>query len=313
MWSRAAASAILLVSLGWIGWMLLRERSLSGPAGIEDALATGFPRLLGNGSTAACSNSANPLRCASELVLKEGRIQRDLVITASMLSSRHADEKSRRLMHTTAVPEDLYFYYSRVDDVRHRPNGASFIPLRGENEKHLLDVVVGSSTIFPVFPPKQIQGVKMPAQALQDIVLIDGGFAHNNPIDAAVSWGATHIIAIQASAEESSKHETFFQNCLGALNYLMNQAQRVDHISAGKVVIFELRPPCLNCDDASAFEAKHSAADRGLRNRHNLDLFDFDRALVESNIRYGEEDAGSLRPRFRRAVGEPKFRELGTR
>jgi adenylate kinase len=51
----------------------------------------------------------------------------------------------------------------------------------------------------------------MDENAVIDVSIIDGGFVHNSPIEAAVKLEATHIIMIEASPEyavhrrESSK------------------------------------------------------------------------------------------------------------
>src|SRR5262249_40386653 len=116
--------------------------------------------------------------------------------------------------------------------------------------KLLLGVVRGSGTIFPGFPPVTIRDFPTHDSSVS---LIDGGFVHNSPVEAAVQWGATHIILIEASPKSDrekakeqgvarSDRNNLLQNTGEAFNYLFDQAQLLDVRSRKKVAIFVLRP-----------------------------------------------------------------------
>ena len=72
--------------------------------------------------------------------------------------------------------------------------------------------------------------------------MIDGGFAHNSPLEAAVLWGASHIILIQASPDERGARGSFLHNARDAFEHLYSQAQRIDAQSRGQVAVFTLTP-----------------------------------------------------------------------
>ena len=159
-------------------------------------------------------------------------LQRDLVVTASCLAQS-----------TSELPSDLYFY-AQADPSRPAPPfGARGISL-AEQPSLLLDVIMGSGSIYPVFPPRTVHDFP---KAGQWVDLVDGGFAHNSPVEAAALWGATHIILIQASPPERVQRRNFLENTSAAFSHLYDQAQRADAQSKEHLVVFTLapRPPHL--------------------------------------------------------------------
>ena len=121
-----------------------------------------------------------------------------------------------------------------------------FVSLKDpENESILLDVVVGSGSIFPAFEAKKLTHVKrmLDKSALTDVSIIDGGFVHNSPIEAAIKLEATHIIMIEASPEYAQSSEvSLLSNSVVAFNHLFTQAQLLDARSRRQAEIFTLRP-----------------------------------------------------------------------
>src|SRR5207244_4677092 len=91
------------------------------------------------------------------------------------------------------------------------------------------------------FPPRTLEDFPDSGERIE---LVDGGFAHNSPVEAAVRWGATHIVLIEADPQERGGRRNFLQNAAGAFNHLYQQAQLVDARSREKdqVVIFSLHP-----------------------------------------------------------------------
>jgi predicted acylesterase/phospholipase RssA/ABC-type phosphate/phosphonate transport system substrate-binding protein len=164
---------------------------------------------------------------------------------------------------------------------------------KGENDRLLLDVVIGSSSIFPLYPARPLKRVNLGSAGLTtDMNIIDGGFVHNSPIEAALLWDATHIIVIEATPdEEPSKEKNLLSNLMAAFNYLYTQSQTIDARSRGTVEIFTLRPAL-----ATGNEDPNSC------------LLDFSKRLVDAAIHKGYNDAMNVaEPRFRREPGRPLF------
>jgi hypothetical protein len=133
--------------------------------------------------------------------------------------------------------------------------------------------------------------------------LVDGGFAHNSPIEAAVLWGATHVILIEASPQVRQERTNFATNAIASFNHLYEQSQLLDARARGKVAIFTLSP-----------------------GPPHLCVLDFADNLIEDSIARGYADANgrstddmpsALAPRrspgvarFRKEHGEPVFTDL---
>ena len=119
--------------------------------------------------------------------------------------------------------------------------------------------------------------------------LIDGGFVHNSPVEAAALWEATHLVLIEASPEGRDKRDSFLGNLGTAFSHLYHQAQRIDLQKKEDVIIFTLRP-----------EPPH------------LCPLDFARNLVEAAIEKGYREAGEAtlagQSRFRKEPGKPIFK-----
>jgi hypothetical protein len=158
-------------------------------------------------------------------------------------------------------------------------------------------VVLGSGSIFPVFPARRLEDFPKPGEYAD---LVDGGFAHNSPIEAAVLWGATHIVLIEASPHERAGRENFLQNATASLDHLYDQAQLLDTRSRGKISVFTLAPePPHLCVLDFADNLIRAAADKGYH---------------DASGRMEGTNAGATgAPKFRKELGEPLFREVGSR
>ena len=113
------------------------------------------------------------------------------------------------------------------------------------------------------------------------------------PVEAAILWGATHIILVEASTEEFVPRGALLANVGAALNYLYDEAQLIDKRSHGQVTIFSLvpRPP-------------------------HIGLLDFSDNLLAQGIRKGYREARgeiggelSVTPTFKKELGKPIFWE----
>jgi predicted acylesterase/phospholipase RssA len=298
------------------------------------------------------------LKDMSQKIIDNGWLKRDLVITSLRLPEKDgaasvaaANDQtddcalSARAQDDNDPQNDLYFYFNYRDE-RERDvqsgkssNAATLAAVAISSAKplkkdpryrplcnrlykdKLMDVVIGSTTIFPVFKPRILMAdgtTDAPAATLAE--LIDGGFAHNSPVEAAVLWGATHIILVEASPEEEPQERSDYllANSIAAFNYLFNQAQLVDAHSRGKVEIFSLRPqgyhPRRLAPDSDASKlaaAANPCAESSLASAGgapvglNMCTFDFVEGFVNSAIEQGNLDANS--PCFRRERARPIF------
>lgn len=285
--ARLLAAGILALPFVQIATVLFFQETLSGDEGIERELAAHFPRLVSRHVERAgakplvlpvAHDRTLTLHGTSRQLHERRLLSRDLVLTGSCL------EQS-----TSALPSDLYFFAAGRSD-RLPPFGARGIDLAA-HPGLWLDVVLGSGSIFPVFPPRRLADFPKPGEYVD---LVDGGFAHNSPIEAAVLWGATHVILIEATPRERIVRRNFLQNAEASFDHLYEQSQLLDARSRGKVSVFTLAP-----------EPPH------------LCVLDFAENLIRAAAERGYRDAtgGSLhglsgsQPRFRKEPGEPLFVE----
>ena len=300
-------AGVLLLNSFW------KDHSLSNSIQIEKAFIRRVPKMLAvfNGFAAASGkDEKEQLRDISNRILSDSSLlKRDLVITVSNLPLR---ESSRGLNsgHITAneLPQDLYFYYdAQKPNSQPPPNEKRFISFR-DNPDKLLDVVIGSGTIYPLFPYRDLRKVNIGAgKVVEQINVIDGGFIHNSPVEAAITWGATHIIAIEASPEAKPfDPSNTFENSLVAFSYILAQTQRVDATVRGEAEIFELRP-------RSDCEKRNLEVRCNPNPQPNMDTFDFDPKIVGDAFKAGQTDAKSELPLFKRVAGPPRFRETRRR
>src|SRR5262245_19103658 len=289
-----------LVVIGLIGLpglqfavVFFHENTLTDGGGIERALASELPPLIASHRARSSAtefnvqaglSDADRLHALSREIIQSGMLHRDLVLTASCLSKT-----------ASVLPSDLYFYAAARGSASLPRYGNLGVPLASYPEI-LVDVVMGSGSIFPVFPARTL--IDFPRKG-DRVELVDGGFAHNSPIEAAVLWGATHIILIEASPgmAEREGRRNFLSNSIDAFNHLYYQAQLADARSKEKVTIFSLHP-----------EPPH------------ICVLDFANNLVERAIdagyreARGELPAGSAtlqeHPSWEKGLGEPVFLQV---
>jgi hypothetical protein len=141
--------------------------------------------------------------------------------------------------------------------------------------------------------------------------IVDGGYIHNIPIEAAVKWKATHIILIEASPTPTqSTPKDFWDNSMTAFGYLFNQAQLTDKLVRGAAETFELRPTssCEKQDTLPSCVGQANTPDP------NMDTFDFSQPMVQNAFKRGAEDVAGNgsgpKPLFMRVPGPPLFRSV---
>jgi predicted acylesterase/phospholipase RssA len=226
-----AAAAILTLSA------LFLDKSLSGGDEMQKIIVAKILRILGNQvhpNMSKLGGADQQITALSAAIADEsqGR-QRDLVMTVSLLGgNRNAD----RYAYLPAIKGEPAPSYERRAVQLQRGGGLNFI----EDPKLIVSLMIASGTIFPIFPAKAFVD---PTGVSEDLYVVDGGFAHNIPIEAAVDWGATHVIVIEASPWAIIRQrQSFVANVGSAFDHLFAQAQLTDVRSRGKLEVFTLRP-----------------------------------------------------------------------
>lgn len=211
-------------------WTILwHEEVISENKGLEAALLRNFGRLVTKeterrgGDASAIGKSIAEL---SGTVFQQHLLTRDLVLTASPLPDPHKH-----------LPAEYYFYAEA------KPGTAPDFGEKGVDlHKHrsiLFDAMLGSAAIYPLFPSRRVASLPQEGQSVD---LVDGSFAHRSPLEAAVEWGATHVLVIEASTKEMPGRGKFLHNMGAALTFLYDQAQLTDVRSEGETVLYTLYP-----------------------------------------------------------------------
>lgn len=262
------------------------SETLSGSEGLELTLADSFQPLVEHaltqkgGPPLALNKAATPAERFTEMsrrIFSDRLLTRDLIVTANALKQSN-----------NILPSDLYFYSWRSD--KNSIFGARGVRI-DDHPAQLIDIIMGSSSVFPIFPPRRLTDLPAKGEYLD---LVDGGFAHNSPIEAAVLRGATHIILIESTPEEFGENKNMAANIAAAFEHLHKQTQLIDLRSKRYVVIFTLvpKPP-------------------------HICMLDFTDTLISKSMEQGYRDArgestasesqNSVMPSFRKELGEPVF------
>jgi predicted acylesterase/phospholipase RssA/ABC-type phosphate/phosphonate transport system substrate-binding protein len=286
-------ATLLGLPLAVVLCLLLVEQTLSDHVGVERALihkcSWVIDRHLKRNDLAAldtgsASTNKDRLAALSRQIINRGLLRRDLAITGSCLSRTSLE-----------FPADLYFFAPsppRASQPRAKPPrfGNQGVALK-EKPAILLDVLMGSGAAYPIFPPRTLEGFP---QAGERVQLVDGGFAHNSPLEAAVLWDATHIVLIEAFLEGRVSGNNLLENTAGAVEHLWLQAQQLDARKRGQVVIYSIRPePPHLCLLDFADNLIQKAMDKGYREGRG-------EIPAQSRVLVG-------RPGFRKELGEPQF------
>jgi predicted acylesterase/phospholipase RssA/ABC-type phosphate/phosphonate transport system substrate-binding protein len=327
------AMGVLLVvgAIGLVMETFFRASAPSKATGIEQAFAEMLPRLIRatiqpDFATASTTNDETALQQISKQLMDPNQpmLQRDLVITSSRLpidlSNEISDENNpeslraqRQAELVNGLHDDLYFYFrANKDAALTPPLDRRFIPLKRNPDK-LIDVVIGSSTIYPIFPSRVLTNVKLGNEEKEErddidkMSIVDGGYIHNIPIEAAVKWKASHIILIEASPSAAQNMpKDFWDHSMTAFGYLFNQAQLTDKLVRGAAETFELRPTssCEKQDTLPSCVGPANTPDP------NMDTFDFTPQLVKNAFDRGMNDVNDTKPLFMRVPGPPLFRSV---
>jgi predicted acylesterase/phospholipase RssA len=314
---RALTAGFVAVAFFLILQVFIKEPSASNASEIENAFIKKIPDLIdklnGGFAPARGEDRAEKLRDISRRIAENpSLVKRDLVITVSRLPLKeHApppgDAEASKLQ-ANQLPEDLYFYFKSPSQKDVRPTRDKRFVAFESNPESILEVVIGSGTIYPLFPYRELEGIKVEnRREVEKLKIIDGGFIHNSPVEAAIKWGATHIILIEASpAAKPYDPASLLDNTFVAFKYIMAQTQRTDLLHRGSVEIFELRP-------TSECDKRYLSQDCEEDPAPNMDTFDFSPHILREAFRQGMDDAGSKDPLFKRVPGQPLFRQTKRR
>jgi hypothetical protein len=152
------------------------------------------------------------------------KISQTLVLTASDLKHR----------------QEVYFYFiPKLQRTPYLPVGPFWVSLNKHPEV-LIDAAVatGSPTLLLPFTAMTIDN--------NPLALIDGGYLHFVPVDAATSLGATHLIIIMCS--EDTKYDTrpedwnFFRYYLEVGDFSTYGSQTLDYFGREKSMSFLVAP-----------------------------------------------------------------------
>ena len=278
---------ILGLPLLQMGVMFLGHATLSSGDGMTQEIYKGFSGLVGDVPSDAVTvgNSVMKLEQLSENLISQGLVKRDLVLTATAISKNRS-----------SLPSDLYFFFAANEDQPQPRYGTRGIDMQRHPEQ-LLNIVLGSSSIYPVFPAHELFDVPNQGDRIE---LVDGGFAHNAPLEAAVLWGATHVVLIDAAPAQLRDGTNLADSMLRGFGHLFQQSQLSDKRSKDAVMVFTLE---------SRFEPK-------------LCVLDFANVLVEQGIYHGRQDViralrhqdnfppDQLLPPFIVTYGQPRFEDI---
>ncbi|MFN8608429.1 MAG: PhnD/SsuA/transferrin family substrate-binding protein [Vulcanimicrobiota bacterium] len=268
---RLAIAGVTLLPILQAWTMFCYEEVVSENRGIESALTRNFGKLIQRQSRDSGSVAGLSIAQLSQRVFERNLLKRDVVLTASPLTDPEI-----------SLPGEMYFYASPLGSPE--PNfGNRGIPLVKRPEL-LFDALLGSAAIYPLFPARPISDLPKPGQHVD---LVDGSFAHRSPLEAAVLWGATHVLVIEASTLEPTTRGNLLNNFGASLTYLYDEAQLVDVRLRGQTVLYSLYP-----------SAPH------------IGLLDFSPYLIKGSIEKGYREASGA-PTSAYQKGGALHKELG--
>ena len=293
--------------------LLVREKALFSSEGLRATVSDDYNSILRSES------DKGDFRQTDKVDSREYR--RDLIIVASVI-----DREGK------PVRDDHLYAYVRGQGASHhcKDDGGRYnqlVPINGVPMGQFLSVVAGSSAIWPAYSRVEVEGI---VPNLPVAYLIDGGFGHNSPVEAAVIWGATHIIVIDAGARENQSEGKLIHNGFQAFSFLFGEAQRIDTLARGNRRVYEIQPACHDCEGDSGYAERQNKwiakllhkkrvaelhnewiaelRDKWIPSPERIDLFDFQRDAIHNTFERGKDHvSGPSAYRFQRLLGEPIF------
>jgi hypothetical protein len=178
---------------------------------------------------------------AKEQRLLQVPFQANLIVTGSLLNRTGCENEE-------AVHQNgLYLCYDGVGKCPAGPGGRWF-KFRGAVPAGALDGVFASGSPFPAFPPHR---TALPNNC--EVRLVDGGYAHNIPLDAAQHAGARQVLIVNASPEpdeivapttiKSWILSQLVRETGRVLSFMWTRAQDLDQTASESLFVATLSPP----------------------------------------------------------------------
>jgi hypothetical protein len=209
---------------------------------------------------------------ASREDFEHNRFNANLVVTGALLK-----ETDCAPPETTLQAGGLYMCFEGGPGCS-TATGRNWRVFRKPNAARALDAVFASGSPFPVFPQhlaRTPEGCK--------VRLIDGGYAHNIPLDAAKGLGARQVLIINASPEEVASTDSGFQltsqlfrESPRLLSFMFDRAQAFDRSAGGSLLVASLGPkphsewPSLLDFHRTARDLVRSEAHKDIANRSRI-------------------------------------------
>ena len=214
--SQAAMVVIGFMALYYILSFFKTGSAVFSNQGYENLIKSNLASVVGEKNTIGNEQLSK--------IIMAGRLSKELVITASDLKRQ----------------QDVYFYYRPETPVRQvLPAGPLWVSLNKYPEK-IIDAAIASSTIVIWSPIKEM------TIGNRTLDLVDGGYLHFVPVDAATSLGATHVIIVMCSEDTRynlhPKNWNFFQYLLETSNFSTYGSQSLDYFGREKKMSFLIAP-----------------------------------------------------------------------
>jgi phosphoserine phosphatase/predicted acylesterase/phospholipase RssA len=210
-----AAGMTAFFSTAILVWVLMVAPAVYGSERAENALQDALPKAT----------------------LESGAFRANLIVTGTMLSDEPCPAIGGRV---SAGP--IYSCFEGPDACV-KPTDRWQVFGRAV-PKRALPAVFASGAPFPVFPPKK---VSMPNGC--EVPLVDGGYAHNVPLEAAVASEARQVLVINASPQPTSSVSRWrnvasglLQGAPRILGFMFTQAQALDQNVGRELMVAALGP-----------------------------------------------------------------------
>lgn len=240
-----AAVFFAAVTVGMGVGILFREEALFSNKPLAATLSRSYARLI----PGAAQRDLNPQTTSVAIweSVREGRVERDFIMTAADY------KKERELYFISFRDDDRRSVQTKLTELRQavaRELPAPVIAPFSHNTDMLLEFVLASGAVFPVFPPTfelMLETYErtdtMPKERPYN--LIDGGLFHNVPVAAAVNAGATHLIVVDIHpdpGESPPVRREFVSTAASAIGTLLERGQTRDLAARRTVWLASIRP-----------------------------------------------------------------------
>lgn len=270
-WHRTAlragwCCALIVVFAGpvWMLDLLINREAVFSSSGLKRVLVEELARVAPGRKEPPEGDEDSSVAAVSRAVAAGLPGDMDIVLTATELA---------RTPGRSMRPREVYFYRrARADSAAGRRMMAQDIPAVGSpgsgsdedvvwsdidgQEEKLIDMLVASASIFPGLPPHMVSiQVNDPygGGETRNARLIDGGFLHQIPIEAAVRLGATHVVVFKLQPEEVGTSGSESEASAGdrhglardlgdVFNLLLERAQAGDWNAGAGVTVYSLAP-----------------------------------------------------------------------